>query len=61
MIENNLSFCCNAVRFSVYFFFLQIEISRLNDFLYYKEIQLNIDRLNAVAIEVGARARHTTL
>ena len=29
----------------LYFFFLQIEISRLNDFLYYKEIQLNIDRL----------------
>ncbi len=23
--------------------------------------ELNIDRLNAVAIEVGARARHTTL
>ena len=29
----------------LYFFFLQIEISRLNDFLYYKEIQLKIDRL----------------
>ena len=29
----------------LYFFFLQIEICRLNDFLYYKEIQLNIDRL----------------
>ena len=27
----------------LYFIFLQIEISRLNDFSYYKELQLNID------------------
>jgi len=29
----------------LYFFFLQIEISRLNDFAYYKEVQVNIDNL----------------
>jgi len=29
----------------LYFIFLQIEISRLNDFSYYKELQVNIDRL----------------
>ena len=29
----------------LYFFFLQIEVSRLNDFSYYKELQVNIDRL----------------
>ena len=27
----------------LYFVFLQIEVSRLNDFSYYKEIQVNID------------------
>ena len=27
----------------LYFVFLQIEISRLNDFSYYKELQINID------------------
>ena len=29
----------------LYFFFFQIEISRLNDFAYYKEVQVNIDNL----------------
>ena len=29
----------------LYFFFSQIEVSRLNDFSYYKELQVNIDRL----------------
>jgi len=29
----------------LYFFFLQIEVSRLNDFSYYKELQSNIDDL----------------
>ena len=29
----------------LYFVFLQIEISRLNDFSYYKELQLGIDNL----------------
>ena len=29
----------------LYFVFLQIQISRLNDFTYYKELQLNIDSL----------------
>jgi len=28
----------------LYFIFLQIEVGRLNDFSYYKELQLNIDR-----------------
>ena len=28
----------------LYFIFTQIEISRLNDFSYYKELQFNIDR-----------------
>jgi len=27
----------------LYFIFIQIEISRLNDFSYYKELQINID------------------
>jgi uncharacterized membrane protein YdjX (TVP38/TMEM64 family) len=31
----------------LYFIFLQIEISRLNDFSYYKELQVNIDGLLA--------------
>ena len=28
----------------LYFVFLQVEVSRLNDFAYYKELQINIDR-----------------